>query len=358
MGYFNKRYHQPGTPPGTLPAETGHPAAPPAIQLLNYSQGQFAEYATDTLQQRLQQIDRNGITWLHVQGQAAPSLLQDIGTLFSFHPLALEDVHNSVQRPKIETYEDHLFVIMNLPCQQDGRIWFEQLSIFVGPWYVVSFCSGAEHPFHPVIQRLKNGHLNIRSQHTDYLLYCLLDTSIDRIFPLLEGLADTLEQLEEEVITHPTQRTLNRIHQTRRQLMLVRRNLWPQREVINFLMHGGHPLIHEHTMVFLRDCYDHINHSVELGENFRETTSNMLEIYLSSVNQRLNETMRLLTLIATIFIPLTFIVGVYGMNFGNNSTSPWAMPELNWYYGYPLIWGIMLAVTIAMVVYFRRKRWL
>lgn len=198
----------------------------------------------------------------------------------------------------------------------------------------------------------------MRRRGTDYLLYALLDTVIDQGFPLLEIFGNALEALEESIMAQPTRATLARIHTIKRELILLRRTLWPQREVLSKLVHEEQDTIHDETRMFLRDCHDHAIQIMDLLETYREMSTGMLDIYLSSTSNRMNEIMRVLTVIATIFIPLTFIVGVYGMNFGANINSPWAMLELSWYYGYPLVWLLMILVAAGMLVFFRRKRWL
>jgi magnesium transporter len=208
-----------------------------------------------------------------------------------------------------------------------------------------------------VRKRLQDHIGKIRSRKADYLLYTLMDTVVDEAFPVLESYGEFIEALDEELLEKPTKSTLHKIHGARRELLLIRRVLWPQREIINTLIRDEDNLLEETTKLFFRDCYDHTIQTMEVVEIYREVISNILEVYLSTLSHRANEIMRVLTVIATIFIPLTFIAGVYGMNFGNKSNSPWAMPELNWYYGYPVLWLIMLGVAAGMLYYFRRKQW-
>ncbi|MCW8828467.1 MAG: magnesium/cobalt transporter CorA, partial [Gammaproteobacteria bacterium] len=279
-----------------------------------------------------------------------------LGQLFGLHPLALEDVINTGQRPKADSYGEQLFVVMNLPTvNEQGRIETEQVSLFLGEGFLISFHRGDSRPFEPVVQRLRKHSGKIRERKADYLLYALLDVTIDRGFPVLEFYSEYIEDLEDELLENPGKETLSRIHQLKRELLMLRRMLWPQREVINNLIREEQPQIRAETQPYLRDCYDHTIQIIDLIEVYREMTSSMMDVYLSSVSNRMNEVMKVLTVIATTFIPLTFIVGVYGMNFSGDS--PWAMPELNWYYGYPLVWLVMILVTGGMIIYFKRRNW-
>jgi magnesium transporter len=246
---------------------------------------------------------------------------------------------------------------MSMPTIINGNISNEQVSIFMGENYIISFHGGDTDPFDPLRNRLRQKSGRIRSLKQDYLLYAIIDIIIDQGYPILERLGETIENIEETLLNASAQQTtLGEIHQIRHKLVLLRRNLWPQREAVNSLLRGENTLFNEDTFVYLRDCYDHTIQILDLIENYREMAASLIDIYISSTSYRLNEIMRVLTIIATIFIPLTFIVGVYGMNF-SHPDSPWAMPELHWYYGYPMVWGVMIAVLIGMVVYFKRKDW-
>jgi magnesium transporter len=279
-----------------------------------------------------------------------------LGNLFGLHPLALEDVINTGQRPKADSYDEQLFVVMNLPTvSEQGEIETEQVSLFLGDGFLISFHRGDSRPFEPVVQRLRKHSGKIRERKADYLLYALLDVIIDLGFPVLEFFSEYIEDLEIELLENPGKETLAKIHQLKRELLMLRRMLWPQREVINNLLREELPQIRQETLPYLRDCYDHTIQIIDLIEVYREMTSSMMDVYLSSLSNRMNEVMKVLTVIATIFIPLTFIAGVYGMNFAGDS--PWAMPELAWYYSYPVLWLIMLAIAGGMVVYFRRRNW-
>jgi magnesium transporter len=327
MPYFTKRYHPPGTAPGTL--VTRPSAGNITISLIDYTPEAFTELSLSTAAECRPYLERESITWVHVQGEVLADTVRELGMVFGLHPLALEDVTNTGQRPKADSYEQQLFVVMNLPAvTDDGNIQTEQVSLFLGENFLISFHHGESEPFAPIMQRLRRHSGKIREQSADYLLYTLLDVVIDRGFPVLEYFSEFIEGLEETLLLKPDNQTLATIHKLKRELLLLRRLLWPQREVVNVLLRDELPQLRPATRPYLRDCYDHTIQILELIEVYREMTASMLDVYLSSVSHRLNEVMKVLTVIATIFIPLTFIVGVYGMNFGARSDSPWAMPEL------------------------------
>ncbi len=359
MGYFTKRYHPPGTSPGTLQGSGEAGLFPLKLYLTDYTNTEFTEHDLATPEECRGYLDRDSITWIHVQGDAEAQTLRELGALFGLHPLALEDVINSGQRPKADDYAEQLFVVLAHPvtAAESPDVNIAQLSLFVGKRFVVSFHPGKDDPFGPVRRRLREHTGRIRERGADYLLYALIDLVVDEGFPVLEMLGEAIEDLEEEMLDRPGPDALHRLHNLRRTMLVVRRMLWPQREVLNSLVRDPSGIIGDENHVYYRDCYDHTIQIMDLVETYRDMITGLLDVYLSSVSYRLNEIMRILTIIATIFIPLTFIVGVYGMNFVNPD-SPWAMPELRWYFGYPLVWLLMLAVFGGMLVYFRRKRWL
>lgn len=356
--YRIKTYHPPGTAPGTLIAH-GLPDAGPTIRLIDYTQDEFSEQALASADDCKRLLARDSKTWIQVNGRPDPDMLRELGAQFGLHDLALEDVLNAGQRPKLDADGDRLFMILNLPRYERDELELAQISIFAGEGYVVCFCPLAEDPFEPIRKRLRaSGNQRMRIRGIDYLVYALVDLVVDAAFPLLEELSEGIEALEDELLENQHARsTLAEIHRLRRDLLSLRRALWPQREVVGTLMRGEIGLIDEQTRPYMRDCYDHSVQIMDLLESFREMASTLLEVYLSSISHRTNEIMRLLTIIATIFIPLTFIVGIYGMNF-QHAESRWAMPELGWYYGYPLVWAVMLSVVGVMVWYFRRRGWL
>jgi magnesium transporter len=356
MAYFGKRYHPPGTAPGTLIPSESTEVWPLSIRVMDYDADYFEDAGTVGATDCRAYLDQPTITWIHVQGTAEPDVLYELGTQLDLHPLALEDILNSGQRPKVETYPNQYFVIASLPVQRNGSIEVEQVSLFLGDRYVVSFHQGRDDPFEPVRKRLRNGVGRLRTRGAGYLLYTLLDLVIDQGFPALEAYGDNIENVEEELLESPTKETLARIHELKRNLLLLRRMLWPQREVLNTLMREASPLIGDDTHIYLRDCYDHTIQIMDLLETYRDMISGMVDVYLSSVSNRLNEVMRVLTVIATIFIPPSFIASVYGMNFDRQAGS-WNMPELGWPYGYLFAWFLMVAMIGGMIIFFKRKKW-
>jgi magnesium transporter len=356
--YRIKTYHPPGTAPGTLTAGEPGTGAGLSIRLIDYTKDDFTEQALASAEACSPFLTRDSRTWIQVDGRPDPATLRELGAQFGLHELALEDVLNLGQRPKLDIDDEQLFMILSLPSYDGEEFELTQISIFAGENYIICFCPLAEDPFEPIRKRLRGpNNQRIRVRGADYLLYALVDLVVDAAFPLLEGLSESIEVLEDELLEKPDADTLAQIHNLRRDLLMLRRALWPQREVIGTLLRGGGDFVDESTQPYLRDCYDHSIQIMDLLESFREMSSSLLDVYLSSISQRTNEIMRLLTIIATIFIPLTFVVGVYGMNF-EHPASPWAMPELGWYYGYPLIWAVMLSVVGGMLWYFRRRSWL
>ncbi len=357
MAYFSKDYHNPGTEPGTLVAKSDS-GRPVTFHLMDYTEGHLEEVRLANASDCHDYLIRESRTWIQVNGQADPETLRNLGDLLDLHDLALEDVLNTGQRPKFELYEDQLFIIAAMPFFDGENLDIVQISLFVGKNYLICLCPLDEDPFEPVRKRMRlANNRRFVTREIDYLLYALLDLVIDSGFPVLEQFGYLLEEMETDLLENPNQRILIQLHGLKRELLVLRRVLWPQRELLNSLMRTEDPLIHGNTQVYFRDCHDHSVQIIELLESFREMTTSMLDIYLSSISQRTNETMRVLTIIATIFIPLTFVVGVYGMNF-KNPDSPWAMPELGWYFGYPLVWGAMIAITAGLLWFFRRRGWM
>ncbi|MGB5835153.1 MAG: magnesium/cobalt transporter CorA [Thiohalocapsa sp.] len=357
MSIFPKHYHPPGTAPGTLAAMVSK--VPLSIRLIAFTDTEYEEKVLDEAADYESYRTGNSTTWVQVQGGAPPETLKELGRLFGLHPLALEDIASGGQRAKLEEYDEQLFVVTNLPVvDEQGSLRSEQVSLFIGNGFLVSFHGTPDDPFELVRARLRTHIGRIRQRNSDYLLYALLDVVIDHAFPLLEVYGERIEALEDELLERPGPATLAQIHVLRRELLLMRRMLWPQREMLGQLFREECPCIEQDTRFFLRDCYDHTVQILDLLESYREMAASMVDVYLSSLSNRLNESMRVLTIIATLFIPLTFIVGVYGMNFGNDTVSPWAMPELRWEYGYPAVWLVMIVVAGIMLYLFKRNKWM
>ena len=357
MAFFTKRYHPPGTAPGTLVEVPRNQAREIRIRLIDYTADSLTvlEEIDSAACQRYMQDD--SVTWIHIEGHPTEQALSDLYDAFGLHELALEDVMNSGQRPKIESFDGQLFIVMNMPLMVDGLVDTRQVSLFVVNNTLVSFCQGDFAPFAPLVKRLRNDTSMLRKKGVDFLLYAFLDIVIDQGFPVLDDLGQQLEDLEDSILNSANDGALQQIHITKRELIQLRRMLWPQREVINHLMHGEFGIISAETRVYFRDCYDHTIQIMDFLETYREMASSMLDIYLSSLSNGMNDIMRLLTVISTIFIPLTFIVGVYGMNF-SPAAGPLSMPELNWPFGYLAIWLLMVLIAVQMLAFFRRRKWI
>jgi magnesium transporter len=271
------------------------------------------------------------------------------------HTLALEDVVNAGQRAKLDVYDAHSFIVSNYLVRREDKLTSEQASLFLGPDFVISVHEGPDDIYEPIRARLQKKK-PLRQSGADYLAYALLDLIVDNGFPLLEDMGDRLESIEDEILDNPVNETLDRVHVARRELAFMRRMLWPQREVINSLVRDEEGAIADTTKLYFRDVYDHTIQILELIEAYRDSAASLLDLYLSTINNRMNEVMKVLTMIATVFLPLSFVVGFYGMNFSPEA-SAWNMPELHWRYGYFYALGIMLIIAIGMVIVFRRKRW-
>ena len=297
--------------------------------------------------------DDKRITWINIEGLQKISIIEKIGNHFNLHPLVLEDIANTGQRPKMEDYTDYLFVVLNMLqySEEDKEIKREQVSLILGSNWVISFQETEGDVFDTIRERLRSDKGRIRKMGADYLVYVLMDTIVDNYFAVLEKIGEKIEEIEDETVTNPSPETLHTIHDLKRQMIMLRKSIWPLREVINRLERWESKLINESTDIFLRDLYDHTIQVVDAVETFRDMLSGMMDIYMSSVSNRMNEVMKVLTIIATIFLPLTLVAGIYGMNFR-------IMPELQWEMGYPFALLIMLAVGIIMLIYFKRKNWL
>lgn len=350
------RHAEPGAAPGTLISAPG--AAPPALHLMAYGGSEFHEARLESAARLADFRGRYRVLWLDVEGVGHVATLEQIGAAFGLHHLALEDVTHTAQRAKFEAYDDHDFIVARMVYAHEGAAETEQLALFLGPDFVLTFQDGKPHDcFDPLRERLRKRHGRIRDLGADYLAYSILDAVVDSHFPALERISDRLDEIEDQVLVTPTRDAAMRIHSLKRELLTLRRATWPLREVFNVMTRDESPRICGETRLFLRDCYDHVVRQMDLIETYREMCADMMDLYLSGVSQRMNEVMKVLTLIATIFLPLTFIAGVYGMNFDPDA-SPWNMPELRWYLGYPLSLALMAATTIGMLVYFRRKGWI
>ncbi|MBW4648672.1 MAG: magnesium/cobalt transporter CorA [Kastovskya adunca ATA6-11-RM4] len=348
---FDYFYDKPGSIPGTLNIEEN--ASPSKIVLIDYNESQVIRIPNLTPEACAPYLDTESVSWVDVQGLGSEEILRRLGGVFKLHPLVLEDVVNVPQRPKVEDYEDQLVVIcqMVMPKETGEGFYIEQVSFVLGQYYLLTV---QEEPlrdcFSPVRDRIRSGKGNIRKSNADYLAYTLLDAIIDGFFPVLEEYGERIEDLEDEVIANPTPQTLEKIYQVKRELLALRRCIWPQRNAINSLIRGDSDLISSEVQVYLRDCYDHTVQVMDIVETYRELASGLMDVYLSSVSNKMNEIMKVLTVISTIFIPLTFVAGVYGMNFEY-------MPELTWKWGYFATWGVMIAIALGLSAFFWRRGW-
>jgi magnesium transporter len=349
-------YDKPGSAPGTLNIEHD---VPPKMVLIDYNESTALQVELPTPEDCIPYLDSESVSWIDVQGLGNEDIWRRLGEIFELHPLVLEDVVNVPQRPKLESYEDQLLLVVHMVTLKPDRKGFllEQVSFILEKNYLLTVQEEAQYDcFEPVRDRIRYKKGHIRKMGADYLIYALLDAVIDGFFPVLETYGDQIEALENEVMEKPTRKTLAKIHRLRRELLALRRSIWPQRNMLTTLIRDENPLINREVQVYLRDCYDHAIQALDLIETYRELTTSLMDVYLSSVSNRMNEVMKTLTVISTIFIPLTFIAGIYGMNFNPNA-SPWNMPELNWYLGYPLVWLLMIVIVLALIYFFWHRGW-
>ena len=337
-----------GTAPGTLVVDPDAPK--PVIRVFAYGPEKSVEQDGAELSSLRGLLGAWPVVWVNVDGLGDADVLARLGEIFQLHPLALEDVVQVTQRPKVDQYGPHLFLVTRMVTLGE-HVETEQLSMFLGAGFVVTFQQRVGDCLDGVRERIRKGTGRMRTNGADYLAYAILDAVIDNCFPVLEALGERLEDLEDNVIAQPRPQRVGEIHAVKRDLLAMRRVAWPQREAINVLLRGDNPIIAAETRVYLRDCYDHVTHIIDMVETHREMASGLMDAYLSSLSNRMNEIMKVLTIIATIFIPLTFIVGNYGMNFRD-------MPELHWRYGYPAVWAVMVAIAAGMLWWFRRRRWI
>lgn len=343
-----RRRKPPGMSPG-VPVLTGE-AKPPRIHAIRYTAESLEEHDPHDAEGCLSLVAPGAVTWIDVQGLADLDLLRALGEKLGVHPLALEDVVSVGQRPKAEDYDTHLFIIARMP-EPGERIVTDQTSICFGRDYILTFQEHYGDCLDPVRERLRKGKGLMRRSGSDYLAYAILDAVIDGFFPVLETFGEKLEALEAEVVEAPTRASLEEIHDAKRDLLTLRRAIFPLRDAVNSMMRGESALVTDQTRTYLRDCYDHSVQILDMVETYRELAAGLMDIYISSLSQKLNEVMKVLTIISTIFIPLTFIAGVYGMNFEH-------MPELRWRFGYLLIMGLMGVLALLMLRYFLRRGWI
>jgi magnesium transporter len=349
--FFRKMSKKAGLPPGTLVGDDAKDAAPVKITVIDYDENSYEEKELEAITYCRLLRDKPTVTWVNVDGVHRVEILEELGECFGIHSLVLEDIANTEQRPKTEDFGDYLFVVLKMLDYPGDEVGTEQVSLVLGPNYVLSFQEREGDVFDAVRERIRNSKGRIRKLGPDYLAYALLDAVVDNYFVILERVGEKVGSLEEELAENPKPETLQNIHELKREMIILRKSVWPLREVVNGLTRDDSKLVRESTGVFLKDVYDHTIQVIDAVETYRDVLSGMLDLYLSTVSNRMNEVMKVLTIIATIFIPLTFVAGIYGMNFQ-------FMPELEWYWSYPLVWLVMVIVAVSMVLFFRRKRWL
>ena len=352
MKFFKRISEKAGLPPGTLVPVGEEKVAKTRIFLFQYNKEQFVEQEI-TIEDVPKYKEYPGVVWINIDGLTHPEVLANIGSLFDIHSLVLEDILNTDQRPKVEEHDEYLFVVLKMIscCKDSLDIETEQVSFLLKKGVVLSFQEKEGDVFGVIRERIRSGKGRIRKMDADYLVYALMDAVIDNYFIIMEQMGDQIESLENEVISRTDTEIPIKIHDLRRKVILLRRSIWPLREVINSLLHSSATFIKKATLPFVRDLYDHTIRVIETLETFRDVLSGLLDIHLSSVSNKMNEVMKVLTIIATLFIPLSFIVGLYGMNFKY-------MPELDWRWGYPGIWLVMIAVIAGFIGYFKYKKWI
>lgn len=351
-GFDKKKSKKAGLPPGTLVHVGKQKTENVRITIIDYDQKNYQKKEVKSVEECFPFKDTSTVTWINIDGIHQIDTIDKIGKYFNIHPLILEDILNTEQRPKLDDFEDYVFVVLKMPYfnKENNKITIEQISLILGSNFVLSFQENEGDVFDPVRERIKNGRVRIRSAGSDYLVYALIDAIVDNYFTILEKIGERIESIEEELVTEPRKDTLHAIHDLKSEILFIRKFVWPLREVISGLERGELTLIKDSTRIFFRDVYDHAIREIDTIEIFRDMLSGMLDLYISSIGNKTNEVMRVLTIIATIFIPLTFIAGLYGMNFEY-------MPELNWRWSYPCTLLVLVVTGISMIFYFRRKKW-
>ena len=349
-----KRSKKAGLPPGTLIYTGEKDQEPIKITVMDYDEKHFFEHEIEHVEECFEYRDKLSVTWINIDGTHRADIIESIGGHFGIHPLVLEDLMSVGQRPKMESYDSYAFIVLRMLIHNDqtNEVSDEQLSLIIGHNFIISFQeSGIDGDvFDPIRIRIRDGKGYIRRMKADYLAYVLIDLVVDNYFSIVEKLEERTEEVEELLLADPTSRNLHEINLLKRKLIFVRKAFWPLREAIGILERGETDLFSQNTLLYLRDVHDHIIQLIDTIDSLRDIISDMMGIYLSSISNKLNEVMKVLTIISTIFIPLTFLAGIYGMNFE-------FMPELKSRYGYPVLWLVIFTVGISMVIYFKRKKW-
>lgn len=342
-----------GLPPGTLVHVGERMVEKPKIRIMDYDESHVEEKELLSVEEAFPYKGKPTVTWISIDGIHEKDVIEKIGCHFNIHPLLLEDIMNTDQQPKMEDFGDYLFIVLKALSRENkvGEVRAEQVSLIVNQDVVISFQERESPLFDAVRERIRSGKGRHRRSATDYLAYSLIDAVVDQYFVIMESMGESIETVEDRLVSDPRPATLRGIQTLRREMLVFRKSVWPLREVILHLERSESPLVHKTTEIFFRDVYEHTIQVMDTIETHRDMLSGMLDIYLSSVSNRLNEVMKVLTIIATIFMPLTFIAGVYGMNFE-------FLPEVKWRYGYAFVWAIMITVAGIMIYYFKKKKWI
>lgn len=350
---IKRRSRKAGLPPGSLIHIGERRLDRTKISILQYDEASVSETVDATVEQCVAAREKPGVVWIDVEGIHDVVVLEKLGLGLGIHPLVMEDVLNTDQRPKAEDYGEYLYIVLRMLCfdEKKNEVVADQVSIVLGKDVVLTFQEGELDVFEPLRRGIREGKGRIRKMGTDYLAYALIDAIVDNFFVILERFGDEIDLLEDELVAQPARQTLQKLYRLKRDMLFLRKSIWPVRELIAALERIGSPIVGDAIRMYLRDVHDHAVYLVDTIETFRDMLSGMLDIYLSSMSNRLNEVMKVLTIIATLFMPLTFLSGVYGMNFHS-------MPELSWRYGYPAVLGVMAAVAGTMLLFFRRKKWI
>lgn len=344
---------KPASAPGTVTYIGKKQEQPVKLHMIDYNETDFTEKDLVSLTECLPFKESPTVTWLNYTGVHDIQNINEVGEIFQIHPLVLSDIANTTQRPKVEEYDNHIFIVIKMSYfkENTGEVFLEQVSLLLGKDYVISFQENDTDVLDGLRERIRNGKGKVRRLGSDYLLYCIIDSVVDHYFSVLENIGGQIELLEEELMLNASQELLSKIYRLKQELIYLRKSIWPMREVVNTIQRCEHDLINEGIYVYMRDVYDHTIQVVETVETFRDMTSGMLDLYLSTMSNKMNEIMKVLTIFAAIFIPLTFIAGIYGMNFE-------FMPELKWRFSYPAWWVFTIALALIMLVYFKKKKWI
>jgi magnesium transporter len=351
--FIKKQLRKAGASPGTLIHIGEQRVDETRITLIDYDEANLQERVLDSIEEAFLLKDLPTVTWINIDGLHQLDIIEKVGRHFNIHPLVLEDIVNTGQRPKTEEFEDLIFVVLKMLHYNENQeeITSEQFSLVLGPNFLISFQEIQGDVFRTVRERIHKPKTRIRKAGCDYLAYALIDAIVDNYFLILEKLGENIETLEEDLLENPGPETLQTLHEMKREMIYLRKQIWPIREMINSLVKNESSLINESTRLFFRDIYDHTIQIIDTIESYRDVLAGMLDIYLSTLSNKMNEVMKVLTIIATIFIPITFIAGIYGMNFK-------FMPELEWRWGYVMVWAVIAVVVGIMISYFKKKQWL